>query len=445
MKKVITYGTFDLFHEGHYKLLQRAKELGDYLIVGVTSDNYDKERGKLGVVDSLLTRVENVKKTGFADEVIVEETTGQKIEDIQKYGIDIFTVGSDWVGKFDSIKKYCEVVYLERTKNISSTMIRESSRVIQRIGIIGTGRIANRFVLEAKSVSGVNVQAVYNPHMDSANRFAKEWELNPYSDIERFYEDIDIVYIASPHETHYDYARAALLRCKHVICEKPMTLLGYQISELYEMAQKNSCVLMEGIKTAHCPGFIKLLKIVDSGIIGTISNIEACFTKLESPNKRELIDIEYGGSITELGSYILLPVVKLLGTQYDDVTFECLKADNGVDIFSKINFKYQRALATLTCGLGVKSDGRLLISGTKGYILCKAPWWKTTEFEVHFEDESKTEKYQTTFIGDGLRYEISDFLSLINRKDEIDYGKMEAESLFMANVIEMFLKYRKEI
>ena len=90
MVKVITYGTYDLFHEGHYRLLQRAKALGDYLIVGVTTESFDEARGKLNVVDSLMTRIENVKKTGFADEVIVEDHVGQKVEDIQKYGIDIF-------------------------------------------------------------------------------------------------------------------------------------------------------------------------------------------------------------------------------------------------------------------------------------------------------------------------------------------------------------------
>lgn len=149
MVKVITYGTFDLFHEGHYKLLQRAKQLGDYLIVGVTTEEYDQTRGKLNVMDSLLTRIENVKKTGFADEIIVEESTGQKFRDIKKYNIDIFTVGSDWIGKFDYLKDYCQVVYLDRTKNISSTMLRTKEIPIQRIGIIGTGRIANRFMPEA--------------------------------------------------------------------------------------------------------------------------------------------------------------------------------------------------------------------------------------------------------------------------------------------------------
>lgn len=101
MKKVITYGTFDLFHEGHYNILKRAKEYGDYLIVGVTGENYDAQRGKLSVHDSLSKRIENVRKTGFADLIIVEEYIGQKIYDIIKYGIDVLVVGSDWRGKFD--------------------------------------------------------------------------------------------------------------------------------------------------------------------------------------------------------------------------------------------------------------------------------------------------------------------------------------------------------
>ena len=120
MIKVITYGTFDLFHEGHYRLLKRAKALGDYLIVGVTTESFDEARGKLNVMDSIMTRIENVKKTGFADEVIVEDHVGQKVEDIQKYGVDIFAIGSDWVGYFDYLKEFCEVVYLPRTEGISS-------------------------------------------------------------------------------------------------------------------------------------------------------------------------------------------------------------------------------------------------------------------------------------------------------------------------------------
>lgn len=92
MKKVITYGTYDLLHQGHINLLRRAKELGDYLIVGVTSDSFDRDRGKLNVRNNVLERVEAVKSTGFADEIIIEDYVGQKNDDIQKYYIAVFAV-----------------------------------------------------------------------------------------------------------------------------------------------------------------------------------------------------------------------------------------------------------------------------------------------------------------------------------------------------------------
>lgn len=136
MIKVITYGTYDLLHYGHIRLLKRAKALGDYLIVGVTADDFDKTRGKINVQQTLMERVEAVRATGIADEIIIEEYEGQKIDDIRKYDIDIFTVGSDWKGKFDYLKEYCEVVYLERTEGVSSSELRAEKRDI-RLGMVG--------------------------------------------------------------------------------------------------------------------------------------------------------------------------------------------------------------------------------------------------------------------------------------------------------------------
>lgn len=438
--KVITYGTFDLFHEGHYRLLQRAKALGDYLIVGVTTETYDKARGKLCVVDSLLTRIENVKKTGFVDEIVVEEIQGQKFNDIKKYDIDIFTVGSDWTGSFDYLKDYCEVVYLERTKNISSTMLREQKQHIQRIGIIGTGRIAGRFMKEARLVSGVSMQGVYNPHTESAAKFADKWEIDAYSDMEIFFAAVDVVYIASPHETHYEYIKAALGHGKHVICEKPMVLQKAQAEELFGDAKERGLVLLEGIKTAYCPGFTKLLGIACSGIIGSIHNVEACFTKLEDTKARELTDPIYGGSFTELGSYCILPILKLFGKDYERLQFDTIRGENGLDLFTKVSMRYPAGIATATCGLGVKSEGRLLIAGTKGYIVAEAPWWKTTYFEVHYEDPERVDKYSEGFLGDGLRYEISDFLSMLRGGSDNVFKLTRGESAALAGIMEEFLK-----
>ena len=140
MKKVITYGTYDLLHQGHINLLRRAKELGDYLIVGVTNDHFDRERGKLNVRNNVLERIEAVKATGLADEIIIEDYVGQKIDDIQKYEVDIFAIGSDWEGKFDYLNEFCKVVYLPRTEGISSTMLRNENQESVKVGIIGLGR-----------------------------------------------------------------------------------------------------------------------------------------------------------------------------------------------------------------------------------------------------------------------------------------------------------------
>ena len=127
MRKVITYGTYDLLHRGHVRLLERAKALGDYLVVGVTADGFDRVRGKINVSQTLNERMRSVQELGIADEVIVEEYEGQKIDDIRRMGIDVFTVGSDWVGKFDYLREYCEVVYLDRTQGVSSTELRAES------------------------------------------------------------------------------------------------------------------------------------------------------------------------------------------------------------------------------------------------------------------------------------------------------------------------------
>ena len=202
MKKVITYGTYDLFHQGHYNLLKGAKALGDYLIVGVTSDVFDLNRGKLNVRDSLIRRIENVKKTGFADEIIVEEYMGQKIDDIKKYDIDIFTVGSDWRGHFDYLSEYCQVHYLERTKGVSSTGIRNNEAV--NIGIIGAENIVRRFCDEAKYVSGLEIVGIHAEmdRIDFAQKLAVENELCVYKSLDDMLDKVDAVYVCAPPKTH---------------------------------------------------------------------------------------------------------------------------------------------------------------------------------------------------------------------------------------------------
>ena len=127
MKRVITYGTFDLFHIGHLNLLKRAKALGDYLIVAVSSDEFNLQKGKVCKIKDT-DRMQIVEAIKYVDQVIPETSWDQKIEDVKKYDVDVFAMGDDWKGKFDFLKDYCEVVYLPRTEGISSTQLKEELR-----------------------------------------------------------------------------------------------------------------------------------------------------------------------------------------------------------------------------------------------------------------------------------------------------------------------------
>lgn len=441
MKKVITYGTFDLLHIGHINLLKRAKEIGDYLIVGVTSEHYDYSRGKLNVQDTLMQRIKNVKATGLADEIIIEEYEGQKIQDILKYNVDVFAIGSDWIGKFDYLRDYCEVVYLPRTKGISSTQLREIKNDVVKLGVVGSGRIANRFIPESKYVSGVNVEGVFGRNNESVKNFAEKHQLNFYSTkYDEFLENVNAVYIATPHPSHFEYAKRALLKNKHVLCEKPLVLSKPQAMELFDIAKERNLVLMEAIKTTYSPGFIRLVSLAKSGVIGKIKAVDATFTKLTNEDTREFDINSAGGSVTELATYPLLAIVKLLGEDIKDVQFYSHFHDTKhIDLYTKINVIYNDAIGTANIGLGVKSEGDLVISGAKGYIYVPAPWWKTEYFETRFENSNENKKYYYKFQGDGLRYEIAEFVSLLNNKRIETYKLSINESIKIVEVIEKFV------
>lgn len=438
MTKVITYGTYDLLHQGHLNLLRRAKELGDYLIVGVTSDSFDRGRGKLNVKNNVLERVEAVKATGYADEVIIEDYLGQKIDDIQKYDVDIFAIGSDWVGKFDYLNEYCKVVYLPRTEGISSTMLRAESQTDYRIGIVGSGRIAHRFVPETQVVNGALATAVMNPNKEKAEKFAKMHGLTAYTDYDKFLKDLDLVYVASPHLTHYDYVKRALLAGKHVLCEIPFVLSKDEAVELYRLAEERNLVLMEASKTAYCPSFGHIITLVKSGIIGDVVDVKSSLSKMVAPPTRELDVTQAGGAMAEHAPLTLMAIIKLLGVDWHDVDFHS-RMENGVDIYTKGVINYPHATASFTLGIGVKTEGNLVVSGTKGYIYVPAPWWLTDFFEVRYEDQTKNKKYFYSYDGEGLRYEIQEWLSMIVNQRRSCYKLRRHESVAIAEIIE---KYR---
>ena len=442
MTKVITYGTYDLLHRGHINLLRRAKELGDYLIVGVTSDSFDRGRGKLNVCNNVLERVEAVKATGYADEVIIEDYVGQKIDDIQKYNVDIFAIGSDWEGQFDYLNEFTKVVYLPRTEGISSTKLRAKITTDVRVGIIGCGRVAKRFPAEADVVNGVKIVAVYDIDQTAAETLLSNVEdAKVCSSTQELYGAVDAVYIATPHLSHYLYIKEAILAGKHVLCETPMVLKGEESKELFALAEVNGVILMEANKTAHCPAFNHLVVMIKSGVIGEVVDIEASLSKLWNEQKtlREFDPKQAGGSLYELGSYPLLPIVRILGCQYENLNLYSRMKD-GVDMYTKGVVCYPHAVCSFKVGLGVKTEGNLVISGTKGYAYVPAPRWKTDYFELRYEDQNKNQKFFYKWDGAGLRYEIQEFISCILNKRFSTSRLRRRESICMAEMMEQFTK-----
>jgi predicted dehydrogenase len=230
---------------------------------------------------------------------------------------------------------------------------------------------------------------------------------------------------------------------KHVLCEKPMALRESETRELFELSRQKGIILMEAIKTAYEPGFLKLLAIAKGGRIGAIRDVEASYTKLvpPAPGAREY-DPTVGGSFTELASYSLLPIIKLLGTDYKEIRFEFFKGKNDVDIYAKAHFSYNGAVATAKTGIGVKSEGQLLISGTNGYILVKPPWWLVKGFEVCYENPENNINFTEPFPGNGMRIVIADFIRNINEPAMLNFKLSQDDSIAMASLIERFLKER---
>ncbi|WP_031554193.1 Gfo/Idh/MocA family oxidoreductase [Oribacterium sp. FC2011] len=438
MVKVITYGSYDLLHYGHIRLLERAKALGDYLIVGVTSDDYDKTRGKINLQQSLMERVEAVRATGLADEIIIEEYEGQKIDDIKKYDIDIFTVGSDWDGYFDYLKEYCKVVYLPRTDGVSSSDIREKKRLI-RLGLLGDAKFLNKVWAESKSVNGIHITAVCTKHPEVLTLEARAEIGFVTDDYNDFLSAIDAVYIRSLPQNHYEHIRVALEAGKHVLCESPLTIDKEQVEELIKLASEKNLILMEAIKTAYATAYSRLLLILKGGKIGDVVSADATCTSMRENEE----GIEWN-SIHEWGPTALLPIFQILGTDFKQCSIVSRFDKKGRDCFTKIDFVYDHSVGSIKIGDGVKSEGELIITGSEGYLYVPAPWWKTDYFEVRYEDQSKNKRYFYQLDGEGIRYELVSFTRAIER------GKLNPEinrdvTLKIADVMEQFEKRRNMV
>mgnify|MGYP003292208136 CR=1 FL=1 len=415
MIKVITYGTYDLLHHGHIRLLERAKELGDYLIVGVTADSFDLTRGKINVQQSLIERIEAVRATGIADEIIVEEYEGQKIDDIKKYNVDIFTVGSDWIGHFDYLHEYCKVVYLDRTQGISSTEIR-SKRSEVKLGIVGSVPFVNKFYRESHFVNGVKIVGICTQEADVLDTEIRN-SIPVFGDIRNLLEICDALYFITSPVSRYDEVYYALEKGKHVLCESPICVSTKEWQILKHKADSQGCVLMDALRTAYSTAFARLLVLIKSGKIGEVVSVDATCTSLREVMNTGPYDIsKIWNSICTWGPTALLPIFNLLGTQYIQKTIVSRKRGNNYDSFTKIMFLFSHAVASIKVGQGIKSEGELIVSGTKGYAYVPAPWWKTEYFELRYENPADNKRYFYQLEGEGIRQELVTFIKCISSR-----------------------------
>ncbi len=426
MKKVITYGTFDLFHKGHYNILKRAKKYGDYLIVGVTGENYDIGRGKLSVHDTLATRIENVKNTGLVDEIIVEEYLGQKIGDIIKYDIDSFVIGNDWEGKFDHLSRYCNMIYLERTKGISSTQLREEIKKYS-IGIISDMDDDNQIIKETNLVNGFNVKNIFIEDKKTLKSFQEKYEVeNVFYDVDSMIEASDIIYIHCSTITRAEYIHKAINSKKHVIYDSPGTLESEELKKLLKLAEKNNVILMENIKMVHIYVFNQLLWMTQGGLIGDIISFNCSISKNDESRSNLFYD---------LSSLALLPMLKIMGQDYEKADFMIKEDEEDIE-FASMNFAYPNARAIINVGNKTRVNNQLEIIGTEGTIRMKDNWWRSKYFELHRPGISEPEIYNTNFEGNGFKYLIKGLSTMLSNNQTDSMGVFKDESIKIVEILE---------
>lgn len=224
----------------------------------------------------------------------------------------------------------------------------------------------------------------------------------------------------------------ALNQGKHVLCESPFTIKKNECEELLKLAKDNNLILMEAIKTAYSTAFARLLLLIKGGLIGQVISVDSVCTSM-----RVNRDVKEWNCVHEWGPTALLPVFQILGVEYLTCSIVSQFDDSKRDVFSKIDFVYQHAVASIKIGEGVKSEGELIVTGTKGYIYVPAPWWKTDYFEVRYEDPSQNKRYFYQLDGEGIRYELVAFSKAVQT------GKLRLDinrdvSLKITEVMEQF-------
>ena len=421
MKKVITYGTFDMFHNGPLNIRKRARSYGDYLIVGVTGENYDLGRGKLSVHETLAERIRSVEETGLADKIIVEEYLGQKIADIRRYGVDVLVIGDDWKGKFDHLNAYCQVVYVPRTQGVSSAQIRHDTFGQYKIGVITDSADAEDIGPESAQAACFSISGVFSENASVAARFSRQNRVAAEPTLAGLLGSSDVLFVRTELRKRAEYIREALLQSIHVIADAPFASTLKEQKELLELAKENGVLLAESLVMPHVFVFNQLLWIARGGLIGPVRRIHAAVHELGDPDSRR----------EDLLAAALCPVLKVLGTDIRRISGDASRL--------RIEFGAAEGMeapeALVETGEGALEE--LVIEGETGTIRAGRRWWRGNYFEIERPGSPDPERYAANVDGNGLKYLLKDFADALRAGNRRPVTLTGEESERLSEIVEV--------
>ena len=334
-----------------------------------------------------------------------------------------------------------------------------------QIGIMGTGRTADIIAQVVAKSREYDLTCIYDTRIDKAQNFAKKYHCGTSTfDPEVVSGSCDMVYISAENSCREELVKKMLDEGKHVLCQAPISMSGKTAEDLYDMASNKGLVLMEATGSLNTPGFMKLTEVLKSGVIGSIVDIEASFSRLIPTNEREHSFPE-GGCFETFGNFVLAPVLRLLGTSYKDININAVYGLNGIDTYTKVTLKYDHAQATVKTATAVLSDDALTITGSMGCINVESPWYLMRKFTIKSYDDKNNDIIYCDSNSNGFTYDLAEFRrrvasigrnNLTDHMSENTYEKIRnqvvtsdpvtllttKESIAAASVIEAFVKQR---
>jgi cytidyltransferase-like protein len=455
-RRVITYGTFDLLHEAHLDQLRRARALGSFLIVAVLSDIFNAGRGKRFLAQDVVQRIENIRQTGLADLVILEECD-DKINNVLKYDIDVVAVFDSWEGPeayVENLRNYCQVVCIpEVVANVSSTVLRG----VVSMGAIGTPGAIRGLLAGAAVTAGVNIVALKTEPQELLGTIPDDMK-NPIAckTFEELCKSAEAVYISNDFSLRTTSLRQALQAGKHVLCESPLSTSRVEAQTFMQLAVENGLVLLESIHSAFAPAVERMTAIAQNGKIGRILSVAVNISVPLTEEKAQSCCISTssdGGKLCAgLLGEALLPVVRILhGRPVLKVRCETRNSGSEKDPshLCQLNISYKTATATVTVGHGVIVLETLTVIGSEGYMTMPTPWRRASRFhfqykDINFEEASDEQDFDFPTRRGGYRFDLAEFATVIKLGRPQSHMLTIDNHVQIAALIEKALAYDNE-